>query len=378
MAGGRILIAGGGIGGVAAAVAFRQRGSEAVVFERAPELKEVGAGISLWSNATHVLRELGLLHRAEAHPMHEVHVCTEMGRVLFRIRPWVGGTPSLCFHRADLLDLLVSALPPEVLRLDGTVTGFVQDADGVRLRFEDGTEETGAALVGADGLRSCVRTVLHGESSPIYRGYPTWRGVAPATFPGADSGLAVEAWGRGQRFGMFGLAGGRTYWYATANLPEGAAAAEPDPQADLLRRFAGWFDPVERIVEATPLEAILVNDVYDRPALRRWGHGRVTLLGDAAHPTTPNMGQGGGMALEDALVLVRCVEAQPSDLPAAFRTYEWKRRRRTASIVLQSRQFGWVGQWETPAAVAFRTALSRVYPNRLATWSASLAQRYRA
>jgi 2-polyprenyl-6-methoxyphenol hydroxylase-like FAD-dependent oxidoreductase len=378
MARGPILIAGGGIGGVAAAVALRQRGFEAVVFERAPALQEVGAGISVWPNATLVLRALGLLDRAEAHPLHEVHLCTETGAMLFRIRPWAGGTPSCCFHRADLLDLLVSALPPGTVHLGRTVAGFAQDAGGVRLRFEDGTEASGAALVGADGLRSCVRAVLHGDRLPVYRGYPTWRGVAPSTFPGADEGLAVEAWGRGQRFGMFGLTEGRTYWYATANLPEGAAAAEPEPKAALLRRFAGWFDPVERLVEVTPPEAVLINDVYDRPSLRRWGRGRVTLLGDAAHPTTPNMGQGGCMAMEDALVLARCVAARPGDLPAAFRAYERKRRRRTALIVSQSRQFGWLGQWEQPAAVAVRTALGHLYPDRLATWSASLAQRYQA
>jgi 2-polyprenyl-6-methoxyphenol hydroxylase-like FAD-dependent oxidoreductase len=177
---------------------------------------------------------------------------------------------------------------------------------------------------------------------------------------------------------MFGLTEGRTYWYATTNLPEGAAAAEPDPKAALLRCFAGWFDPVETLVEATPPEAILINDVYDRPALRRWGRSRVTLLGDAAHPTTPNMGQGGCMAMEDALVLARCVEAQPDDLPAALLAYERKRRRRAALVVSQSRQFGWLGQWERPKAVAFRTALGRLYPDRLATWSASLAQRYQA
>jgi 2-polyprenyl-6-methoxyphenol hydroxylase-like FAD-dependent oxidoreductase len=348
------------------------------VFERAPALKEGGAGISVWPNATHVLHVLGLLDRAGAHPMREVEIRTEEGPVLFRIRPWDDGTPSLCFHRADLLDLLVSALPPDALRRGRTIVGFTEEAEGVRLQFEDGTEERGAALVGADGLRSRIRAVLHGEAPPVYRGYPTWRGVAPTTFPGSEEGIASEAWGPGQRFGMFGLTRGRTYWYATANLPEGAAAVESDPKAALVRRFAGWFEPVGRLVEATPPEAVLVNDVYDRPALRRWGRGRVTLLGDAAHPTTPNMGQGGCMAMEDALVLARCVEAQPDDVPAAFRAYERKRRRRTALIVSQSRQFGWLGQWERPAAVAFRTALGRLYPDGIAAWSASLAQRYRA
>ncbi|HYE97228.1 MAG TPA: FAD-dependent monooxygenase [Rubricoccaceae bacterium] len=378
MARGPILIAGGGIGGVAAAVALRQRGFDAVVFERAPALKEVGAGINVWPNATHVLQQLGLLARAEAWPIHDVAFRHRTGRVLANTRPWAGGTPSLSFHRADLLDLLVSALPAEVVHLGHTVTGFTQEADGVRLHFEDGAEATGTALIGADGLRSRVRATLHGDEPPRYAGYPSWRGVALDTFPGYDEGKASEVWGRGQRFGIFGLPGGRSFWYATDNLPEGGAAREPDPKAALLRRFAGWYDPVLRLIEATPPEAILINDVYDRPPIRRWGRGRVTLLGDAAHPTTPNMGQGGCLALEDALVLARCVEKQPDDLPAAFRAYERKRWARTARIVLESRGFGWMGQWAQPALAALRDGVARVWPERLVSWAAAPDYRYRA
>ena len=376
---GPVLIAGGGIGGLAAALALHRRGVGVAVYERAPELKEVGAGLSLWPNATHVLADLGVLDRVEAHgwPIGEVAVRTDRGAALVTIRPWMGGTPSLVLHRADLLDALADALPPGVVHLGRTVTGFAQEAGGATLRFTDGGEARGSAVVGADGLHSRVRVGLHGDAPPVYRGYTIRRGILDGTYPGHERGWGTETLGRGLRFGLFGVGGGRAYWYTGERAPEGAPGDPRGEAAHLAARFGDWPDPIPAVLAAVDPAAVLRNDAYDRPPLRGWGRGRVTLLGDAAHPTTPNLGQGACMALEDALVLARCLAAEP-DVPAALARYEARRRRRTARIVRESRWFGAVGQWAHPAAVAVRNALGRAMPDALTAGSIRSTHGYRA
>jgi 2-polyprenyl-6-methoxyphenol hydroxylase-like FAD-dependent oxidoreductase len=354
----KALIVGGGIGGLAAAIALLRARIDVEVFERADEIREVGAGISLWTNALHALDRIGLTE--ELRPTF-VNNPPSAG-----LRSW-DGTPitpplsvelasrlrALCVvtHRADLLAGLLRSLGERHVRLGARAVTFEQTVDGVVVRFADGRSASGDLLIGADGLNSIVRAGLHGNQPPRYSGYTSWRGVVQFDTSRVDP---CESWGHGARFGHAGMNGNRVYWYATLTTPEGGR--NPDEKAALLQIFRNWHAPIPSLVEATESSAVLRNDIYDRPVSTAWGSGRVTLIGDAAHPMTPNLGQGACQALEDAVVLGQSL-ARQRDVPAALQEYERLRIPRVNPIVIRSRQVGWLGQWRQPLAVAARNAL---------------------
>lgn len=356
-------IIGGGIGGVATAAALHRFGIHATVYERAPRLEEVGAGMMLWPNATRVLETLGLLDAVASRSGLNTHflVRANCGKILMNIALGKFDVPALCTRRSDLLDSLLSALPAQRVRLGKEFTDLEQAKSKVRIHFTDGSIEEHDAVIGADGIRSRVRAQLFGISDPVYRGYSVWRGIGAYDGGAIRRGHNSETWGPGSRFGILDLGQGRFTWYATANGDK--RTTHPDERkSELLQRFAGWHDPIPALIEST--ESILENGAYDLPPLRHWTSGGVTLLGDAAHPCTPNLGQGGGMALEDALVLARCVSDERS-IESALRRYESLRRRRTRHIQQRSLWMGHVGQWQNRAVVAGRRAVTSLLPAAL-------------
>jgi 2-polyprenyl-6-methoxyphenol hydroxylase-like FAD-dependent oxidoreductase len=358
---GKALIIGGGIGGLATAVALQRSGWEIEVFERAPELGEVGAGLSLWRNALAALDRIGLLESLRGLGVEGQTGAfrTPSGETLLAMGAGPTDTASggiiLLLHRAELLDVLHRAARPDAVRLGALCVGLDQDAAAVTARFEDGREARGDLLVGADGLRSVVRSALFGPEPPRYRGYTAWRAVTRFDHARLTHG---ETWGRGRRFGQWGMTGGRVYWYATESVPEEHGDPPEGRKQGLLKLFRGWHEPVEDLIEATDEAAILRNDVYDRPALRHWSVGRATLLGDAAHPMTPDMGQGACQAIEDAVVLADCL-TRSSEVALALRDYESRRIPRTRRVARESRQAGMIAQWSNPLACRFREALLR-------------------
>ena len=361
----RAVIVGGGIGGLTAAIALRRAGVDATVYERAPELREVGAGIGLWANALHVFRRLGLaadVFRLGAGPLGG-GIRTRGGRWLTRQPATVlegrWAEPTIAVMRADLQALLLGALPPDAVRLDAHAVSVRQANDGVTVRFENGQEATGDVVVGADGLRSVVRTQLFDPRPPRYRGYTAWRGV---TRPGAvaDVDQASEFWGRGERFGLLPVRDRRVAWYASANAPEGSIDAF-GPMAALRERFDRWTAPVPAVLAATPEATIAKNDVYDRRPTRRWVVGRAVLLGDAAHPMTPDLGQGGCQAIVDAWALADSLSTA-HDIAGALRDYQRRRWRAASVATLVARSLGQVGQWEHPVACWARAGVLRATP----------------
>jgi 2-polyprenyl-6-methoxyphenol hydroxylase-like FAD-dependent oxidoreductase len=183
-------------------------------------------------------------------------------------------------------------------------------------------------LIGADGLNSTVRAGVLGSSKPIYRGYWACRGIAHLSLFKECSHTATESWGHGQRFGIESMVRGRVFWYATANAQEGQLGNQSEWKDELREKFKEWASPVPEVIEATDPEAILKHEIVDRRAVRRWGRGRVTLLGDAAHPTTPNLGQGACLAIEDALILAQCL-AREVQIETRLREYEARRFERS-------------------------------------------------
>lgn len=343
----RVLIVGGGIGGLAAAIALRRAGMQPIVFERAPELREVGAGLTLWPNAIKALRKIGCadaiektaacLTRSESRTWNgKLLAELDLAALASRV-----GAPTLGIHRADLQHLLADATGPGVLRLGMTCTAFTQGPHGVTVRFANGEQEKGDLLIGADGLRSSVRPLVVGSQKPRYAGYTAWRGVADVEATDVPDGTAVVAAGRGSQAGFLPLGHGRTYWFATVNVGENEMLMG-STRAVLARRFADWYAPIPALISATDETAIIRTDIYDRKPATAWGVGRVTLLGDAAHPTTPNLGQGACQALEDAAVLARCLAERPADPATALRDYEAARMPRTADVVNRSWE---IGRW---------------------------------
>jgi 2-polyprenyl-6-methoxyphenol hydroxylase-like FAD-dependent oxidoreductase len=361
-----IGIIGGGIGGVAAALALRQVGIDAMVYEQAPQLTEVGAGMMLWPNATRVLRGLGLLPAVLAHSGSSDHflVRASNGDVLMNIALGEFEVPAICMRRSDLLATLLSPLPAQSIRLGHTLRKLDQTSEAVNLTFDCGTVAKHDGVIGADGIRSRVRSQLFGRSEPIYRGYTVWRGVAPYDGDAIPPGSNSETWGVGKRFGILKIGPARFTWYAAANVPPDHVDAAVGRKRELLAAFSGWHAPVADLIDATDDNEIRKNGAYDVVPLRRWGEGRVSLLGDAAHACTPNLGQGGGMALEDAAVLAKCF-SQETSVVAALRRYENLRRQRTRHIQQRSRLMGEIGQWESRLFVTGRRVVTGLLPARI-------------
>jgi 2-polyprenyl-6-methoxyphenol hydroxylase-like FAD-dependent oxidoreductase len=365
-AGKNIGIIGGGIGGIASAVALHRIGIDVSVYERDEQLREVGAGMMLWPNATRVLRDLGLLEQVLARSGRNTHflVRKSTGKILMSIALGNLDVPAVCMRRTDLLSILLSALPRECLRLGYQFERLKQDQHKVRLYFKDDRVEEHDAVVAADGIRSQVRAQLFGASDPIYRGYTVWRGLARYEGSAITPGFNSESWGKGMRFGILNTGHRRYTWYATANVSPDHLDAPGGRKQELQQLLAGWHEPIADFLAATNENEILKNGARDCAPLRRWGNGMVTLLGDAAHPCTPNLGQGGCMALEDALVLANCLKSEPS-LQTAFCHYESLRLNRTRHIQQRSLLMGHIGQWQNPFFVTGRQIVTRMLPARI-------------
>ena len=371
MAGPRVLIMGAGLGGLGAALSLKRFGvDDVLVLEKASSLEQiqVGIGMIMWPNGVKALQELGVEKSLTefANSVRTVRAYDPRGRLLStwdmtEIQGSVGAG-TRCFVRGELHKLLTSALAeadPQALRLSSEVVGFAQDGDGVTVELAGGGEESGDVLVCADGLLSEARRRLTGLGRPEFPPYvyTTWNGVVP--FPdraGFPDGTFSMIFGAGVRFNIYRTenqsAGDRCYWGVLSYIPE----REHDPggpKAFLRDLLAGYVRPVNDLVEATPEEEIRRFVFYGGKELPTWGERRVTLLGDAAHAMTNTLGQGSGMAFEDAIVLGRALSAH-ADPVSALRAYEERRMARTRDALELIAKLSSTSAQETPAKVWFR------------------------
>jgi 2-polyprenyl-6-methoxyphenol hydroxylase-like FAD-dependent oxidoreductase len=354
----RVIVVGGGIAGLSAAIALRRAGDEVVVLERAPRIDPVGAGITLFANAMRALDRLGVREAVAARgaPAKRSAILTSEGRELSRIpQDLLEGT--IAVHRGDLQAVLAEAAGD--VRLGVEITTVEPGDDVVVARGADGTQERGDLLVGADGLSSVVRRAI--ADVPIrYAGYTAWRGVSPIP---VEPGRLTESWGVGERFGLVDIGRGRTYWFATKNAPAGEPDEPHGRQAEVVRRFSGWHEPIAAVAKAAGEGAILRNDVYFLEPLPRWCSGRVVLVGDAAHATTPGVGQGAAQAIEDAVVLADR-RAGGNELATALAEYEAIRRPRAEEVLKMSRRADRAAQLASPLVWRIRNAVVRRLPER--------------
>ncbi len=354
------LVIGAGVAGLAAAIALRRMGIEPVVFERVDELRKVsvGGGLHIWPNAIKALRQIDLADRVEGigAVVEHSHFRTSRGDLIADLPVGASsrkvGAVTVGVSRGELHALLAEVLGSDAVRLSSECVGFTQDSSGVVARFSDGREERGDFLVGADGLRSVVRSQLLGDDEPRYSGYTSWLALVELAGEEAPADVLTVMFGRGARFIFYHVGGGRFGWIANKNTPPGGK--DPDgPTAAVLEIYGDWAEPVATLVKRTDPARIVRMDLSDRPPTKHWGEGRVTLLGDAAHPMTPNIAQGACQGIEDAVVLMKSLTAEP-DVVTALRSYEERRKGRTATLTKRSRMVGAIGQWESPVLCAIR------------------------
>lgn len=386
----RALIAGGGLGGLTAALALSRRGWEVCVFERAPTLEPVAAGISLWPNGLRALDQLGIgdAVRSAGQRPGPGGVRRPDGTWLVRNDLSAAvqerfGEPLVLLHRAELADIIVRALP----------FGVVQAATRV-LRVNPGGEGSPATLitehgegdadlvVAADGIRSAMRSLLFPSDTPVGQvdpvGYSSWRMVVPDPGNLAKDDTGFETWGPdGRRFAVMPLKHRRLYCYATATETAAATSGGPSPIDRLHQHFGDWHEPIPAILAGLHEEDVMHHAVEDlHPGLPAFHRGRVAIIGDAAHAMTPDLGQGGGMALEDAVVLGSLVgEGKVGDgcfsvpIPGSLEKFTRLRQPRTSMVARRSRRMGRLSSSAPYAAQVMAARMVNVLPGRPAAHS---------
>jgi salicylate hydroxylase len=366
----RVLIAGGGIGGITTALALRQRGIDTQLFEQADGFREVGAGIQLSANATRVLRTLGLgeaLARVAVYPEGRDYRAWDTGERVF----WTPlgeqaevhfGAPYYQVHRADLLGILVNVLGDADIHLNARIQAFEQDGHGVTMTLADARTVTGDVLVGADGIHSTVRAQLFGREQPRYTGCVAWRGLVPAErLTHFDLGLVNGIWiGPNRSMVQYYVSAGRMFNWVGISRSDHAAQESwlgEGRAEDALAEYADWHPSIRAIIEVTP--RVLRQALYDREPLAEWRVGRVVLLGDAAHPMMPFYAQGAGQSIEDAYILAGCLALRPDEPVAALERYVRLRQPRTAWIQQLSRREEKLYHIADPAVIARRNTTLR-------------------
>ena len=334
------LVIGAGIAGLATAVALQRGGHDVAVIEARSDTAS-GAGISIWPNALAALDHIGL-----GDAVRDAGGRVTAGALRWRDGTWLRrpapqrivralGEPLVVLRRSALTGVLADALTAGTVQTGLTAERVEPAGDGVRVTLSDSTTRRAAAVVGADGTHSVVARYLNGPLRNRYAGYTAWRGVADVAI---DPDLSGETFGAGRECGHVPLGARHTYWFATERAPEGGAAAEGE-LAYLKTRFGAWAEPLPELLATTDPRVVLRNDLFDREQARTWSKGPIVLVGDAAHPMRPHLGQGGCQGLEDAAILAGLVGAG-GDLAGAFARFATFRKPRVRALVRESSTIG--------------------------------------
>jgi salicylate hydroxylase len=347
----KILIAGAGLGGLAAASCLMKAGHDVEIYEQAPQLGEVGAGVQVSANAMHVLRQLGVgkaVAKAGVRPGAYVFRLHDTGEIIQQFslsdeHERLHGAPYTQLHRADLHEILAARardFKPDVVRLDRRVTGFSETSRDVELNFADGTSARGDILIGADGLKSVVRSQIVGEVPATYTGDAAWRVTVPVERlpPNFLPQVMSVFMGPGGHAVCYYVRGGTMLNFV--GIIETDEVSDESwtvrfPWENLKADYVGWHPVIQTVIDMADRDQCFRWSLHNRPPISNWNTRRATLLGDAAHPTLPYLAQGAVMAIEDGAILARALAATQT-IPDALQLYQRNRVDRTARIVMQS------------------------------------------
>lgn len=358
----QVAIVGAGIGGLTLAIALKKAGISFRVYEAASELRPVGAGIAIANNAMQVYRHLGVAPQLNEKGTRistvrltdlNLRVLDQTSLVSFEQHYQLA---NIAIHRSDLHQVLLDAVGVEHLQLNKRLQQITSTEAGYTLAFTDGTTEQHPFVIGADGLRSKVRQALFGDYPLRDAHQMCWRGVLPFELPKGYAHVAVESWGKGKRMGFVELDKHQVYWYFLVD----EALYQPDTDVELY--LAGCPLWVQQMIQQTPKESIHLDKIYDLKPFEGWYKEKACLIGDAAHATTPNLGQGACQAIEDVYVISRLLERHT--LEEALRKFPAIRQAKAHKIVRESWVLGKMAQWQNPISVVLRNTSFRLLP----TW----------
>lgn len=368
----KAIIIGAGIGGLTTAIALQRQGIEFEIYEAAPELKPVGAGIVMASNAMQVFQQLCIEKKiAEAGlELHKAFGVDEKFKLISgldvkgKVAPRYG-IGSFAIHRGRLQQVLLSEINDAKVYLNKRLERVEQTNSKVTVVFQDGTSAEADIVIGADGIKSAVRKSIFGDLPLRYSGQTCWRGMAKFTLPDDKKGNSYEMWGpqKGLRFGFVPTGDNEVYFFTTY-FTQAAGHDSGSVKQTLLNLYAPFGELPRQIMEATPEENIIRSDIHDLKPIAQWWKDRVVLLGDAAHATTPNLGQGGCQAVEDALVIAKCLK-ENSNHESAFAQYQFKRFVKANYVVNTSWQFGKITNLGNPLSRWLRNSAMRMIPESM-------------
>lgn len=360
------VIVGAGIAGLSTAFALKNIGIDAMVVEASETIRPVGAGLSLAHNAIKALRHLNIADEVieKGRELKSFILYDRKGRVIKEVqaKPLDSDVKNVTIHRARLHEVLLSKIKPDNILTGKRSISLTETTDGFMITFEDGTAMEAQYLIVAEGIHSPLRKFVTSEAEVRFAGYTCWRGVTSNA--NLKIGRTSETWGKEGRFGIVPLADDQLYWFACTNTTQQNGMFKNYAPKDLVVHFKDYHQPIVEIIQSTPSENLIWGDISDVKPLQRFAYGNAVLIGDAAHATTPNMGQGACMAIEDAVVLANCL-SQNSKVSDAFQSFERKRLTRTHSIVNDSWRLGKIAQMENGLLTLMRDKLFRLMPQHM-------------
>jgi len=364
-----ITIIGAGIGGLTAAIALKQKGFEVEIFEAASEFKKAGSGINLALNAMQVYKRLGLYEKIfeVGSYTNSMNITDEKLKPLsvINLKPFEKKymVKSVAIHRTTLHQILLSQLSDVSLHLDKKVKIVTQSNNGAEIQFEDGTKHSAEVLIGADGIHSNVRKSIFEHTELRIAKQICWRGITEIEISDKYQTELNELWGKGKRFGFVAIENNKYYWYALANYKKNYK--EEFKNVNLIEFYSDFNPLISQIIESTPKENILTNEMADLKPIPAWYNKKVCLLGDSAHATTPNLGQGACQAIESAMVLANCL-AKHKTTENAFAAYQNTRMEKAINVVNTSWRIGKMAHLENSFAIKLRNLILRIIPQKIA------------